>query len=384
MANKVKKANRETVRKAIVARREARKQEKAANYAKMRECAKSPAKFAKALDELVAKTARQAYSMDALRENLGLVKFAKEVPAKVRIAAAKNYGKKFVRIAEEQPDILADALQQAYKGLDEQAAAMEIAAEALGIDLGASPAEKAFTDEGKHELELGEDKGEEKATEEGPDFGAEEETEAEEGADKFVSDSEAEAEPLPEEDKEASGSDAFSTDRDEGGSPKAPQKTQSPQAQGEAAKQSAAQGAGKFVKEIPQAQGKTAVTEAKHCPECKYPGRTVEPETGKCRHCKKKVMEPFDKKAAMGKKDFIALADAIKNMSVGPDEKRNIAEGLCETFRASNPRFMKDRFMDYVMGLGGSSGGKVKPQGTPRPRKGVIDPYASAGGHPLE
>src|SRR5208283_1844288 len=169
MAN-VKKADREAVRKAIIARRDARKQEKTAQYAKMRETAKSPAKFAKVLDGLVVKTARQADIMEALRHNLGLVRVAKDAPAKVRVAAAQKYGKKFIRIAEEQPDVLADALQQAYKGLDEQAAAMEIAAEALGIDLGATPAEKAFTDEGKHELELGEDKGEAVAESEGLDF----------------------------------------------------------------------------------------------------------------------------------------------------------------------------------------------------------------------
>jgi hypothetical protein len=216
---------------------------------------------------------------------------------------------------------------------------MEIAAEALGIDLGATPAEKAFTDEGKHELELGEDKGEAVAEAEGPDFEAQEETEAE-----------ADAEPAdkPEEEKEAAaGSDAFSTDRDPSGNPKAPQKAQSPRAQGEAFKNSAEQpkgvtqeftiaphseGAEKFVKNIPQAQGK----------------------------------EAGNKLSAMSKKDFIALADAIKNMSVGPDEKRNIAEGLCSTLRASNPRFMKERFMGYVMGENGPSGGAVKPIGQPR------------------
>jgi hypothetical protein len=341
MAN-VKKANREEVRKAILARRDARKTEKVAQYAKMRETAKSPAKFAKVLDDLVAKTARQAYSMEALRENLGLVKAAKEAPAKVRIAAAKNYGKGFVRVAAEEPDVLADALQQAYKGLDEQAAAMEIAAEALGIDLGATPVEKAFTDEGKHELELGEDKGEAVAESEGPDFEAKEETEAE-----------AEAEPIeaePEAEKEAaSGSDAFSTDRDKGGAPKPPQKAKAPEAQGQSELNKAGSGAQeptkqkytiaphsesaeKFVKEIPQAQGK----------------------------------EAGNKLSAMSKKDFIALADAIKNMSVGPDEKRNIAEGLCSTLRASNPRFMKERFMGYVMGENGPSGGAVKPIGQPR------------------
>src|SRR5208337_1636034 len=209
-------------------------------------------------------------------------RFGKNVAAGVKTAVAKR----FVRVAEEQPDVLADALKEAYKGLDEQAAAMEIAAEALGIDLGATPAEKAFTDEGKHELELGEDKGEEKAVEEGPDFEAKEETEAE-----------AEAVPAeePEEKEAASGSDAFSTDRDNNGAPRAPQKAKAPEAQGaaegnktssgaqEPTKQQYStnnpppQGAEKFVKEIPQSQGKSA---------------------------------------AMSKKDFIALADAIKNMSV--------------------------------------------------------------------
>lgn len=345
MAN-VKKANREEVRKAILARRDARKQEKTAQYAKMRETAKSPAKFAKVLDDLVAKTARQASSMEALRENLGLVKAAKEAPARVRIATAKNYGKGFVRVAEAQPDVLADALKEAYKGLDEQAAAMEIAAEALGIDLGATPVEKAFSEEGKHEIEEGEAKGEEElvvvdadkdAPKEGPFAEAKEE--AEEGPD-FESEEE------PEGEKEAAaGSDAFSTDRGKDGAPKPPQKAKAPEAQGQSELNKAGsgaqeptkqqystnnpppQGAEKFVKEIPQAQGKAA---------------------------------------AMGKKDFIALADAVKNMSVGPEEKRNIAEGLCDTLRQSNPRFLKERFIGYVMGTGGPSGGRVKPQGQPR------------------
>ncbi len=331
MAN-VKKANREEVRKAILARREARKQEKTAKYAKMRETAKAPAKFAKVLDDLVAKTARQAYSMEALRENLGLVRIAKEAPTKARIAAAKNYGKGFIRVAEEQPDVLADALKEAYKGLDEQAAAMEIAAEALGIDLGATPVEKAFSEEGKHEIEDGEAKGEEElvvvdadkdAPKEGPFAEAKEEAEGKEEPD-FESEEE------PEGEKEAaSGSDAFSTDRGKDGAPKPPQKTQAPQAQG--------QSDGNKI----GAQGKSA---------------------------------------AMSKKDFIALADAIKNMSVGPEEKRNIAEGLCSTLRASNPRFMKDRFMGYVMGENGPGGGAVKPIGQPRkPRPAPVTTAPAEG-----
>jgi hypothetical protein len=354
MAN-VKKADREAVRKAILARRDARKQEKTAQYAKMRETAKAPAKFAKVLDELVAKTARQADSMEALRHNLGLARIAKDAPAKVRVAAAKNYGKKFIRVAEEQPDILADALQQAYKGLDEQAAAMEIAAEALGIDLGATPAEKAFTDEGKHELELGEDKGEAVAESEGPDFEAEEETEAE-----------AEAEPAdkPEEEKEAAaGSDAFSTDRDPSGNPKAPQKAKAPEAQGQSELNKAgsgaqeptkqeystnnppAQGAEKFVKEIPQAQGKAAA-----------------------------------KKTGMSKKDYVLIADSIKSSQLAPEQKEAFAKHISPSLRADNGLFKEDRFVDYVMGRGGPSGGRVKPQGQPRkPRPAVTTAPAGEG-----
>jgi hypothetical protein len=312
---KEKKADREAVRKAIVARREARKQEKTAQYTKMRETAVSPAKFAKILDDLVAKTARQADSMEALRYNLGLARVAKEAPTKIRIAAAKNYGKKFVRIADEQPDVLADALTQAYKGLDEQAAAMEIAAEALGIDLGATSAEKAFTDEGKHELELGEDKGEAVAEVEGPDFEAKEETEAEdaaEPADKPAAE--------PEEDKEASGNDAFSTDRDPSGAPKAPQKTQSPQAQGQSEQNKAG-----------------------------------------------------SSKTAMSRKDYILLADAIKTSQLSGADKEAFANHLSSSLKGDNSAFNPTTFVEYTMGRAGNRGGPVKPQGQPRkPRPAPI------------
>ena len=367
MANEVKKANREAIRKAIQARKEARKTETAAKYAKMRECAKAPAKFAGVLNVLVAKSARQADYMDGLRENLGLVKAAAEAPAKVRVAAARNYGKDFIKIADEQPDMLADALKEAYKGLDEQAAAMEIAAEALGIDLGATPTEKAFADEGKKELGEGEPKGEE--SEEVPDFESkeepaekeekpaeekepEEEKEAASGSDAFVTDRGNDGK--PEAPKEAAvGQDAFVSDRDGSGQPKAPQKADIPQAQGKAAK----------------------VTEAKHCPDCKYPGNTVEPETGKCRHCKKKVMEPFDKKdasvkkTAMERRDYIKLADAISSSSLSDLDKEAFATHLSKTLKADNPRFDQSIFVNYTMGRSGNRGGELKPAPKPRPRK---------------
>ncbi len=329
MANEVKKANREAIRKAIQARKEERKTETAAKYAKMRECAKAPAKFAGVLNVLVAKSARQADYMDGLRENLGLVKAAAEAPAKVRVAAARNYGKDFIKVADEQPDMLADALKEAYKGLDEQAAAMEIAAEALGIDLGATPTEKAFADEGKKELGEGEPKGEE--SEEVPDFESkeepaekkeekpaeekepEEEKEAASGSDQFVTDRGNDGK--PEAPKEAAvGSDQFVNDRDSSGQPKTPAKVDIPQAQGEAAKLSS-------------------------------------------------------KKTAMSKRDYILLADAIKDSQLSDLDKEAFARHLSGYLKRDNSAFLEERFVDYTLGRGGPSGGRVKTAPTPRPAK---------------
>jgi hypothetical protein len=326
MANEVKKANREAIRKAIQARKEARKTETAAKYEKMRACAKAPAKFAGVLNVLVAKSARQADYMDGLRENLGLVKAAAEAPAKVRVAAARNYGKDFIKIAEEQPDMLADALREAYKGLDEQAAAMEVAAEALGIDLGATPTEKAFADEGKKELGEGESKGEE--SEEIPDFESKEEP-AEKKEEKPAEEKE------PEEEKEAaSGSDAFVTDRGNDGKPEAPKEA----AVGQDAFVSDRDGSGQpkapQKAEVPQAQGKAAAT-----------------------------------KTAMSKKDYVLIADAIKSSQLSDLDKEAFARHISQSLRGDNSAFMEERFVDYTMGRGGPSGGRVKEAPKPRAKK---------------
>lgn len=40
---------------------------------------------------------------------------------------------------------------------------------------------------------------------------------------------------------------------------------------------------------------KDDVTKARPCPNCHYPGNTVEPDTGNCRACRQHVMEPFGK-----------------------------------------------------------------------------------------
>ena len=62
---------------------------------------------------------------------------------------------------------------------------------------------------------------------------------------------------------------------------------------------------------------------------------------------------------ALTKKDFISLADHIRSLvqgggSVSTEEVLDTVVDFC---KSQNPRFMEDRFRDYVMGTGGPSGG---------------------------
>lgn len=319
MAKETKKPDLASLKAKITARNDARKAEEAAKWAKMREAAKNPAALEPVMASLVEKSAKQADWMESIFDHLSLHRAAKDAPAKVRVAAARAYGKGFRAIAdgegEYKPEMLADALQQAYKNLDEQAAAMEIAAEALGIDLGASPVEKAFAEEGKHELEQGEEKGEdalvvvdadENKEEGAPDFeeAAEGEPEKEE---------EPKEEDKPEEKEAAAGSDAFVTDRDKSAQPQAPSKL-----------------------EIPRAQGQSEVNKGASAV-----------------------------KKAMSKKDYILLADAIKTSGLAPEQQEAFANHISASLKRDNSRFMQDRFVDYVMGRGGPSGGRVKAPKAP-------------------
>jgi hypothetical protein len=64
---------------------------------------------------------------------------------------------------------------------------------------------------------------------------------------------------------------------------------------------------------------------------------------------------------AMSKRDFIALADLVRNAE-GTKAQFNDAQiallaGYC---KYQNPAFMEDRWMDYAAGLTGPNGGKRK------------------------
>jgi hypothetical protein len=58
----------------------------------------------------------------------------------------------------------------------------------------------------------------------------------------------------------------------------------------------------------------------------------------------------------MSKKDFIALADALRGKNIPLD----VLEAIMEFCEKQNPRFMRDRWLGYLRGECGKNGGKVK------------------------
>ena len=68
---------------------------------------------------------------------------------------------------------------------------------------------------------------------------------------------------------------------------------------------------------------------------------------------------------AMSKKDFIALADAIKEHNDSGSFGRtkftqSQIDTLAEFCRSQNANFMRDRWLDYIAGECGKNGGAVK------------------------
>jgi hypothetical protein len=271
----------EEIRKKIQARRAEKLAAKKAKWAKMRSAASDPGRIEKHLTVLAQRSAAMSDGFENLKANLGLVRAPRQASLSVRVAAAKNYAKSFKRIAEEAPEQLEEAVREAYKSLDEIAGALEMAADDLGVDLEPTPVEEEFADEGKLELEHGEEEGEEIVEEE---HGEDELKEAA-GSDWFVTDRGADGKPEAPEDIEVPrvansgpGSQGFVTDRDKGGKPEAPSKLKVPQARGGDAQTSIKDASGKrgkqrpltqivpggtpaglpaedFVRDIPQAQG---------------------------------------------------------------------------------------------------------------------------------
>jgi hypothetical protein len=204
-------AKPQEIRKKIMARKAEKAAAEYEKYAVLRVvAANDPGSVEKDLTQLADACAGQAEAFDNLRENLDLIQPPKEAALKVRVAAARNYAKAFRQIAEDHPEQLAEALSEAYHSLDEQAGALENLADHLGIDLGATPAEEAFAEEGKQELDEADESGVPVGDVGEPPF-----------------------EDAEEKDASGSGSAGFVTDRDESGQPRKMDKIKNiPQAEG--------------------------------------------------------------------------------------------------------------------------------------------------------
>ncbi len=63
----------------------------------------------------------------------------------------------------------------------------------------------------------------------------------------------------------------------------------------------------------------------------------------------------------MTKKDFIALADAIREHNAGPEDRGDFDDGHLDTLERfccnNNPRFNRERWLGYIRGDCGPNGG---------------------------
>jgi hypothetical protein len=267
-------ANRAEILKKIQARKAEKVAAEKAKYAKMKRVAEeAPGTIEKDLTALADACAVQAEAFDALRENLDLIQAPKEASVKVRVAAAKQYAAEFRRIAEEAPEQLAGAVREAYHSLDEQAGALEMLADHLGVELNATPAEEAFAEEGMEEMEEADERGVPMGDVPEPPYEDQEEKEA--GSEGWVTDRDESGSPkqparveVPRLANSGPGASGFVTDRNKDGKPETPKKVEAPQVEGGMAQTSIKDASRRrragetpataeaFIKDIPQAEGK--------------------------------------------------------------------------------------------------------------------------------
>jgi hypothetical protein len=228
-------ANRYEIMDKIQARRIEKQAAATAKFAKMRQVADSdPSQIEQDLTNLAEACAAQAEAYDNLKENLDLIQPPKEAPLSAKVTAARNYAKAFKRIADEAPEQLAAAVSEAYHSLDEQAGALEMLSDHLGIDLNSTPVEDAFAQEGIEEIGEAEEAGV-PITSEIEDESEDGETQSEEkeaGSEGFVTDRALSGKPTNPKKVDVPrvagiGSDAFVTDRDKDSKPFDPKKMES-------------------------------------------------------------------------------------------------------------------------------------------------------------
>jgi len=243
-------------------------------WARLRQIAgEEPKEADVALAEVADALGTMADALSNLRDNLDLIEAPKTASIQVRLATTKKYATAFKRIAEEAPEVVADAISEVYHSLDDVAGAIEALAENMGIDLDLTPVEDAFAEEGEKEVVEGEkEHPEEKITvdeekfEEGEkELESSEAKPAEEAFDKeakiktkphaykmtpfaaghstdFCEEChKKEKDPIhTKKEKKADGSVPFITDRDNNAKPEAPAKLEIPEAQGSSEENKAA------------------------------------------------------------------------------------------------------------------------------------------------
>jgi len=62
----------------------------------------------------------------------------------------------------------------------------------------------------------------------------------------------------------------------------------------------------------------------------------------------------------MSKKHFIALADAIRSAGLQTIFTRPVVEVLADFCHTQNPAFDRSRWLDYIDGKCGPSGGRIR------------------------
>jgi DNA-binding ferritin-like protein len=235
MASKITPA---ALREKMAARKAEREQAKVEKFAKLRRLAEeNPQQVENDLNALAEACGNMAEAFENLKENLDLVKAAGDAALKVRIAAAKKYGKGLKRVAAENPELFEGAINEAWNSLDEVAEKLEELAEHAGVEIHETPAEAEIADEGREEevapaiVDEAREEGESVEHEMAEKAEGEDEEKEASGSDPFVTDRDENGQPKAP--VQASGSDNFVTDRNEQGKPAGANKMEIPQAQGE-------------------------------------------------------------------------------------------------------------------------------------------------------
>ena len=226
--NMAQKSSRELLREKIAAIAKAKQ---ARQFGRLRDvAAKEPKKAGDAFGELASQMRTISDSFSHLRANLDFAPMPKSAGPKARMAAQAKYAAEFRRLADASPEVLADALIELYRSLDEICAGVENLASNLGIELPSGEEEDFEIVEGG-----GMPEGSESLEETGEELESPEQQELEDEHGFEGTEEDKQQDEFLAKTKEATGGAGFVTDRDQSAEPKPVEKAEIPRSQGEAA-----------------------------------------------------------------------------------------------------------------------------------------------------